>query len=107
MNRILLGLVSCILPLTAQTSAIQGVVTDQQGAAIPEAVVSVTNDETSASRKAITTAVGSYSFAQLPPGAYTVAVQAPGFRTQNQKLRLQVNTPAALDIRLEIGQVTE
>ncbi len=104
MYRLVLGLLACF-SLYAQTSALQGVVTDPQGAAIPTAVVSLTNEDTAATRKTLTQQNGAYSFAQLPPGAYKLEVQSPGFRPQIVPIRLQVNTPATLDIKLDVGQV--
>jgi hypothetical protein len=96
-----------VLHLAAQTSAIQGAVTDQQGAVIPTTVISVTNQETAASRKTIATDTGACSLVQLPPGTYMLEVQSPGFRTFSQQIRLQVNTPVNLDVKMEVGQVTE
>jgi len=93
--------------LYAQTSSLQGIVTDQQGAAITEAVVSITNIDTSSARKVIVNATGAYSFPQMPPGNYKVEIQHPGFRTYNSQVRLQINVPSTLDVKLELGQVSE
>ena len=67
------------LPLAAQTSSLQGVVTDAQGAIIPEAIVSITNIDTSAKRSTVSGATGAYTFAEVPPGPYSIEVQRPGF----------------------------
>ena len=96
-----------VLPLAAQTSSLQGVVTDAQSAAIPEAVVTAINLSTSSARKAVSGATGGYSFLQVAPGSYRVTVEKPGFRTSVTEVRLQIDTPATLDIKLELGQVTE
>jgi hypothetical protein len=106
-NRITALAVAALLPLAAQTSSLQGVVTDLQSAAIADAVVSLINQETSAQRKVLASPVGAYSFPQVPPGSYRVEVQKPGFRTFSSQIRLQINTPATLNVQLEIGQVTE
>jgi len=82
-------------------------VSDQQGAAIGDAIVAITNQETSTSRRGISTATGSYSFPQVPPGTYKVEVTKPGFKSSIQQVRLQINTPATLDLKLELGQVSE
>lgn len=95
------------MTLSAQTSSLQGVVADQQGATLPSAVVSLTNLDTSASRKVIVNETGVYAFSQMPPGAYKLEVQLPGFRTYTSQLRLQVNVPTTLDVKLELGQVSE
>ncbi|HWC97507.1 MAG TPA: TonB-dependent receptor [Candidatus Sulfopaludibacter sp.] len=92
--------------LAAQTSLL-GVITDGQGAAIPDAIVTARNAETSGLRKALTNSVGEYTMAQLQPGTYKVTVEKPGFRTHNTEVVLQVNTPATLNAKLELGAVTE
>ncbi|HEU0122977.1 MAG TPA: carboxypeptidase-like regulatory domain-containing protein [Bryobacteraceae bacterium] len=95
------------MTLCAQTSSLQGTVSDQQGAAITEAVVSLTNTDTSASRKVIVNTTGAYAFQQMPPGQYKIEIQHPGFRTYNSQVRLQINVPSTLDVKLELGQVSE
>ncbi len=96
-----------VLPLAAQTSSLQGLVTDAQSGAVPEAVVTAINQSTAAARKSLSNATGAYSFLQVPPGTYKVTVEKPGFRTYVTEVRLQIDTPATLDIKLELGQVTE
>jgi outer membrane receptor protein involved in Fe transport len=59
-------------------------------------------------KRAETDAVGYYRFANLPPGRYTVTVTASGFRTFKQEnLELLVGRLPTLDIRMEVGAVTE
>jgi len=98
---------AALLPVAAQNTSLTGSVTDGQNAAIGEAIVSLTNTETSAARRTLANAEGTYFFAQIPPGMYRIEAQKPGFRTYNGQIRLQVNTPATLNIQLEVGQVTE
>ncbi|MCX6591932.1 MAG: TonB-dependent receptor [Acidobacteria bacterium] len=106
MKTIIIGLIA-MLPLAAQSSSLQGTITDGQKAAIAESIISITNTDTAAARKALASATGAYSFVQLPPGNYKLEVQKPGFRTFTTQIRLQINTPATLDIQLEVGQVSE
>ena len=107
MNRFLLAAVAALLPLAAQTSSLQGTVTDAQSFAVTDAIVTLTNAETAAQRKALASSTGAYSFPALPPGTYRVEVIHPGFRSHKSQVRLQVNTPATHNVQLEIGQVTE
>src|ERR1051326_5227833 len=95
------------LPLAAQTSSLQGIVTDGQAAAIPDAVVTATNNATSAVRKTITKEPGAYLFAQIAPANYKLVVENPGFRSQNAEVLLQTNTPATMNLQLTLGQVNE
>lgn len=103
---LLLGL-TLLASLSAQTSSLQGNVTDGQNAAVADAVVTLTNEETGTPRKTIASSQGAYSFSQVPPGGYRLEVTMPGFRVYSAQVRLQINTPATLNVQLEIGQVTE
>src|SRR2546425_217537 len=96
-------------PARAQaTTSLRGTVIDSQAAVIPQAVVTLTNTETGASRQSVTSAVGEYQFVQVSPGMYQVTAEKPGFTTASQKgLKLQVSTPATLDLRLDVGQTSE
>ena len=96
-----------VLPLAAQTSSLQGVITDQTGAIIPGSVVTITQTETSASRQEVTTETGAYRFLQVPPGPYKVEVQLPGFTTKVSQVTLQVGVPETLNLQLAVGQATD
>ena len=67
--------------LLAQFGAsLQGTVTDPSGGVIPNASVTLTNDET---RRTLTTTAsgeGFYRFTGLAPGSYTLSAEAPKFR---------------------------
>src|SRR5271167_1849200 len=84
---LLTSLVFLLLPMSTAaqgetTSAIVGQVTDATGAAVPSAIVAVTNRETGAQRSVKTDEQGRFNFAQLKPGGYTIKVEAPGFAPQ-------------------------
>ncbi|MFO0504831.1 MAG: carboxypeptidase regulatory-like domain-containing protein [Acidobacteriota bacterium] len=106
MHRLLLGL-GLFIPAFAQTSSLSGVVRDHQSGVVANAVVALTNNDTAAPRKTLTTATGDFVFPSLPPGNYTLETQMPGFRTASQQIRLQVNVPLSVAVQLEVGQVTE
>src|SRR3569832_1024653 len=96
-----------MLPLAAQTSSLQGVISDAQAGAVPEAIVTITNQSTSAARKSLSAASGAYNFLQMSPGNYKIVVEKPGFRAYSATIRLQIATPANLNVQLELGQVSE
>ncbi len=95
------------LSLFAQSSSLSGTVTDVQGAAVPDAIISLTNVETAASRRTVSGPTGDYSFLQMPPGTYKIEAQKPGFKKVADEVRLQISTPATLTIKMEVGQVSE
>lgn len=93
---------------TAATGQIAGTVTDPSKAAIAQALVTVTNSSTGAVRSAKTNADGDYTVPVLPPGNYSVSVAATGFKTQAiANIAVEVATTATVNIRLEIGEVTQ
>jgi hypothetical protein len=92
----------------AQTSAIQGVITDASGAMIPRAAVQVTNLETGVSNTATSNEVGFYSVPLLAEGRYKVECRADGFAPQvRPEMRLEVGQTARVDCRLSVGVVAE
>jgi len=95
------------LGLFAQSSSLQGSVTDVQGATIPDAGISSVSQEPSLSWRSVSNSLSSYSFAQVPPGTYRVEARKSGFKTVVEQVRLQINTPATLPLKLEVGQVSE
>lgn len=89
------------------TSSVRGVATDASGAAVPEAVVTATQEQTNTSRQALTDPSGSFSLLQLPPGPYVLKIERQGFRVTTRRVTLQVNTPLTVDFKLEVGAVSE
>lgn len=94
---------------TAQgtTSRVTGTVTDNTGAAVPGATVTLTNPRTNVSVTATSSSSGSYTFDLVLPGTYTVTVEKDGFKkvisTNNAAL---VNQPATVNVVLEVGDVS-
>jgi hypothetical protein len=109
-GRILFGVLLC-LPCAAQvaTAELGGTVTDASGAVVPSAKVTLTNAETNVLvRELVTASDGGYLITLVPPGTYSVAVEAQGFRKVVQSgVTLQTNQRARLDFTLQVGQVTE
>jgi hypothetical protein len=90
------------------TTSLRGTLTDAQGLALPTAVLTLTNTQTDATRRVVTDAVGGYAFVQVPPGIYRLSAEKPGFTTATRdNIELLVNTPATLDLQLEVGATAE
>ena len=85
-----------------------GNVTDESGAGVPGATVSVTHRETGATRDVVTDDTGAYRFATLQPGSYTLTVQLSGFRTFTRSdIPVTLNNITRADAGLQVGQLSE
>ncbi len=92
----------------AQSAAFSGTILDPSGAAIAGAQVTITNEATGAARATATQSDGKYLFAQLAPGKYKMEVVAQGFKTAvRQHLELLVGITSIVDVRLEVGTITQ
>ena len=108
----LLAVLALALPAPAAsqqgTSQISGRITDAQGAALPGVAIVVQNEETGVSRELTSSAEGSYSAAQLPPGRYSVMARLTGFRTvERTGLVLLVGTTLTINLSLPLGGIEE
>src|SRR5687767_9227473 len=97
------------LAAQAGTGTLSGTVVDEQGAAIPGAVVTATESATGATRIAASSAEGVFRLAGLPAGRYTVDVNLDGF--QPLKITDVPLAPAEIrsleKIQLKLGQLSE
>ncbi|HYM13345.1 MAG TPA: carboxypeptidase-like regulatory domain-containing protein, partial [Bryobacterales bacterium] len=90
------------------TGSIVGTVTDNTGAVIPGASVTVTNTDTGAETKTSTDSSGNYVVTPLPVGHYSVTVEAQGFKKSvSGGITLNVQDRIGVNVALEVGQVTE
>src|SRR5690242_1744938 len=64
---------------SASSAQISGTVVDPQGAVVPGAKVTATNQATGTGRSVTTTSTGNYVIPNLQPGTYNVGVEAKGF----------------------------
>ncbi len=87
---------------------LRGVVKDPTGAVVPGATVTITNQNTGISRETETTSLGGFFAGNLLPGAYTVAVEASGFkRAVKTDVRVIANRVVQVNVELEIGAAVE
>src|SRR6266480_4890170 len=88
------------------TSSINGVVTDASGAVVANAKVQAKNEDTGVVFEGATTSAGTYSFASLTPGRYSVTVTLAGFQTYTSVHNiLTVGTPLVVDVSLKLSTV--
>ena len=96
--------------LMAQTfrGTILGTVTDESGAVISGAKITVHNVNTGQDRTAQTSADGSYSVPELPIGTYTVTVSQSGFHASaTNDVVVDVATERRVDVVLKPGEVSQ
>jgi hypothetical protein len=92
----------------AVTGTLLGNVTDSSGAGVPGATVTVTEVQTNISRSAVSNDAGYFIFASLQNGTYTVDAELTGFKKiVRQNVKVDVNTTIRVDMKLEVGQLTE
>src|SRR5579885_1312696 len=94
----------------AQTTAgrIRGTLTDQSGAAVNGAAITVTDTQRGTTRSATTDDTGNYVVPDLQPGTYKIHVEAKGFKiTERPSVPIEVATDVRADFTLQPGQVTE
>lgn len=103
--------IMCVTQVHAQLSGqgqIQGVVTDQSGAAVPNVNVTATNVQTGVNTARQSSDAGYYVLSGLQPGLYTVTVAAPGFLSYRQEnLRVDALQVLGLNISLKVGSTQE
>lgn len=112
MKRILVSLIlviTSVLCVTAQTSTgrLSGTVSGPDGV-LPGATVTVKFDQTGRELTATTNGAGSFVFAQLEVGTYSVSVTAAGFKTFiATNLKVDVAREYTLNPTLELGEIQE
>ncbi len=99
----------CAVSTYAQFKAsIQGTVKDTQGTAVSGAKVTITNQDTGIVRDSVASAEGFFRISELPPGRYTVTVEAAGFKESISKdVQVEAEQPRGFDVSLSVGNVTE
>ena len=116
--RIRVSLLACYLALVAPrwageaqtvTGTITGTVVDHTGAVIVGARVNLLHEATGGRRSASTNESGAFVLVALPPGTYTLRIEATGFQVYERAgIVLTANERLALGtIELPLGQVTE
>src|SRR5262249_20844710 len=88
------------VPAPAQTAALRGQVTDESGAVVPGAKVSLSGAR-GASKSTTAAADGSYAFTDLAPGDYALQASAPSLALR-QPVRLSLK-PGAQTVNLMLN----
>ena len=102
---LLVALVFTAAPVLAQTTgAIEGTVSDSNGAPLPGVSVEVKSSALLGSRTVVTDAAGRYKFPALPPGAYTVSASLSGFtKAEKTNVRVALGGTATIPVVLSVS----
>jgi len=105
---LLMGTVATPVVRAQATAQINGSVKDQSGAVLPGVEITTTQTDTGVVRNTVSDETGAFVLPNLPIGPYKLEASLPGFRTYVQTgIVLQVNDKPAVNISLQVGQVSE
>ena len=91
-----------------ERASIVGNATDPSGAAVPNVVVTVTNQATNTNLRVMTDSAGAFTVLNLIPGTYSVAAVLAGFNPVTYRgVELQVGQQARLDLHMQVGDVKQ
>ena len=93
----------------SQTGNIRGTVTDETGAVLPGATVTIRSEAIiGGSREQVTNELGVYRFVSIPIGTYDVEAALPSFETKRiEAVRVALNATASVDILLKLSTIAE
>src|SRR5438034_5192838 len=90
-----------------QGASLQGTVSDVTGAVLPGVSIAVKNSRTDATVDAVSDERGRYLVPVLQPGEYEIQASLPGFQGVSRRgIRLAVGQSAVVEIKMDVGQVT-
>ena len=107
-----ISLLAYTCPKTAfaqsDVGSIVGFVTDQTGAVVPNAKITVANEGTGETRVVTSDAEGHYTVPNLPPAIYTIKAEAPGFeKFASTGNRLASNNTVEINAHLAVGSAAQ
>src|SRR5678815_4437298 len=106
MRRAIVLMVALITPLVlfAQTSAITGTVTDENGNPLANAAIQVANTDTETYYKATSASTGAYTVGALPPGRYFLLVTTESGRYTKTGITVRAGETVRVDARILRGE---
>jgi len=108
---LLLVVITCALSANAQVTSgtVHGVVTDQNGAVVPNAKVTLSQKSTNIKQDAQASGAGEFSFTNLAPADdYVITVEAKDFKTLTlTQVRVQLNQVTDVPAQLTVGAIGE
>ena len=110
MTKLFVYLIFVFSPIAALAQStfgvVLGTVTDNSGAVIPKAKVTLTDTDENVSRATLADVKGDYEFVNVQPGHFKLEVAAPGFQMAvATDVQLVARQTLRLDVALQVGQV--
>lgn len=87
---------------TITTGNVTGVVTDQSGAVVPSAAVTIKYADTNETRSTLSSATGQYRFPLLKPGAYSISAQTASLKSEVLRFSLLVGQEQGINLVLSV-----
>jgi hypothetical protein len=92
----------------AFTATLTGTVIDSSGAVVPDAQLTLQNQQQGITRVSKTSGDGNYNFSLLTPGTYSLKVDKPGFQPiLRQGITLAVGGSTTLNLSLQVGRSSQ
>src|SRR2546426_11470364 len=104
---VILCLVGLIVPVQslAQSASISGIVQDQSGAAMPNALVMLRKG--AETRTTQTSAAGAFSFEKVSAGTYDLQVEHEGFKAAGTRVTVANRSPRPIEFKLQIANLQQ
>jgi Carboxypeptidase regulatory-like domain len=105
---LLLSLFTTIQLWGQDSGTLTGTVTNASGSAVPQANVTVKNNDTGMSQSVITNQSGGFTITNLAPGTYTVSVEVTGYRRLSQEnVQIVAGQPVRLTLGMQAGSTSD
>jgi hypothetical protein len=86
---------------------LDGIVTDDTGAALPGVTVTIRNTTSGATQVVTTSGEGVYRAVALPPATYEITAELQGFSALRRQLALNIGANQTLNLRMAVAAVEE
>lgn len=92
----------------ANTATFYGTVTDPSGAVVPNATVTLTEQDTGVKTTKTSNSSGNFAFTFIPVGVYTLRIDAKGFKSYvSTGIPLTAGQQVRRTFKIEVGEVTQ
>jgi len=99
---------ACAMGFAQANSSVTGIITDQTGAVVAGAKITLSDPATGSSRTTVSSATGLYEVAGLNAANYNMKVAAKGFEAYQQNgIVVNISSTFRVDVKLTVGAETQ